>query len=142
MQPNEELVALMHKIEEENAGQEKYARLQFIMSAAGALCAVAALLLAFWCAVTVVPKAVTTLNQVNTVLAQAETELTGLQEITDQLGEALPEMIDNTNKLVVGAQNELGDAAAKLNNIDIDGLNKAIGDLQAVVKPLAKLFGR
>ena len=142
MQPNEELVALMKKIEEENAGQEKYARLQFIMSAAGALCAVVALVLAFWCAVSIVPRAVATLDEANTVLSQAESELSGLQTITDQLGEALPEMIDNTNKLVVGAQEQLGDAAGKLNDIDIDGLNKAIGDLQAVVKPLAKLFGR
>lgn len=142
MQPNEELVALLHKLEEENAGQEKYARLQFIMSTLSAVCAVLALLLAFFCAITVVPKAMNTLEQVDTVLTQAEDEFAQLQVITEQLGSALPEMIENTNSLVVDAQIQLKDAAGQLNNIDIAGLNKAIKDLQSIVRPLANLFGR
>lgn len=50
-------------------------------------------------------------------------------------------LVENAQDTVDGAMDGVGQAAKKIDELDISTLNKAITDLAAVVEPLAKLFG-
>ena len=95
---------------------------------------------------------VTTVNNLSAELEDADIEniVTTLESLSQQL-ESIPwaEVADNINGLAVTAQDSLGqvgdelaDAMAALNSLDIDKLNKAISDLQAVIEPMASLAQR
>ena len=87
-------------------------------------------------AVQLVPRATDT-------LAQAEEVLGNLAQVTEELEKAnLPGLIENLDTLVGESGEGIQDAMEKLGTVDIDTLNEAIGDLQAIVEPLAKLFVR
>ena len=47
---------------------------------------------------------------------------------------------DNMNSMLTDNSQSLTDAVEKMNNIDFDGLNKAIQDLQDAVGPFASLM--
>ena len=49
-------------------------------------------------------------------------------------------MIRNVNELVTTSQDNLAQMMAKLNTIDFESLNRAIGDLADVVEPLANFL--
>lgn len=87
-------------------------------------------------AVQLVPKAADT-------IAQAEEVLGNLARVTEDLSDAdLPGLIDNLNGLVTESGAGIQEAMETLGAVDIETLNEAIGDLQAIVEPLARLFGR
>ena len=70
-----------------------------------------------------------------------ETVLTNLEVVTEQLaGMDLGEMVRNVDDLVVTSQVGVEETMAKLNSIDFDELNRAIGNLSDVVEPMAKFF--
>ena len=50
-------------------------------------------------------------------------------------------MVENINTLVESSQESLGQATAKIDNIDIETLNQSIQDLSTVIGPIARLFG-
>lgn len=79
--------------------------------------------------VTIVPK----LNQV----------LVELEQITADLSdEDIQKMVKNINDLTEASQKGVQQATDKLNKIDLESLNEAIDDLNSVVSPLARLFGK
>ena len=93
-----------------------------------------------------------TLNGVSQELAEADIQsiIASLQSLSEQL-DSIPwtEVADNINGLAVTAQESLGqveenltEAMDALNSLDIEKLNEAISDLQAVVEPLANLAER
>lgn len=95
---------------------------------------------------------VTDLETVTAQLSQADVgEMAAtLNSLTEQL-ESIPwtEVADNINGLAVTAQESLwqvetglSGALDSLNTLDIERLNEAIADLQAVIEPLAKLAER
>ena len=95
---------------------------------------------------------VTTVNDLSAELEDTDIQsiVATLESLSLQL-ENIPwaEVADNINGLAVTAQESLGqvgdelaDAMAALNSLDIDKLNKAISDLQAVIEPLASLAQR
>lgn len=99
-----------------------------------------------------VDQIVTDLEAVTAQLSQVDVGdmAASLENITRQL-ESIPwtEVADNINGLAVAAQESLwqvetglSGALNSLNSLDIEKLNKAIADLQAVIEPLAKLAGR
>lgn len=99
-----------------------------------------------------VDQIVTDLETVTAQLSQADVGnmVETLESLTAQL-ESIPwtEVAENINGLAVTAQESLwqveqnlGDAMDSLNSLDIEKLNKAIGDLQAVIEPLARFAGR
>ena len=49
-------------------------------------------------------------------------------------------MIRNVDEPVTTSQDSLAQMMAKLNTIDFESLNRAIGDLADVVEPLANFF--
>ncbi len=87
-------------------------------------------------AAVLVPKASNALEQADDVLGD-------LAEVTRGLREAdLPGLVSDMDGLVSESGKGIQEALEKLNSVDIDKLNEAIGDLQAIVEPLARFFGR
>ena len=72
-----------------------------------------------------------------------QTVLGNLEQTTAQLASMdLQSMGSNVDALVATGQEGLEQTMEKLNSIDLDTLNKAIGDLAKVVEPLARLISR
>lgn len=55
---------------------------------------------------------------------------------------SLTEMIQSIDGLAKSSQEDMGQAMDKLNQLDLDGLNRAIQNLENTTRPLAELFGR
>ena len=60
----------------------------------------------------------------------------------DEMTEGLNEASKNLNKLVDENAEIMTDAVKSISEIDFEGLNQAITDLQGAVGPLANFFGR
>ena len=128
----EDFTILMKQIESSNAGQEKYARKQYIMSQITAAASIVVLGIVLYLAVTLLPKANATFDNLELVMGN-------LQVITSELADTdIDGMINNVNRLVTSSQQDVEDALSKVNAIDFDSLNKAIKDLSDVIAPLAK----
>ncbi len=88
-------------------------------------------------------------GQLQTILNDAQRTFQSLNTLSTQIEQAnIPAMFDNVEMLVQNAQQTMADATGgvdqaikKIDEVDIDTLNKAIADLAAVVEPIAKLFG-
>lgn len=132
----EEFQKMMERIEKSNAGQEKYARRQYRMSQVAALAAVLILVVVTYTCAQLIPK-------VNATYRHLEAVMQDLEVITSELADAdLNQMIDDIDSLVVSSEDNINSAMKKLNAIDFETLNAAIGDLAGVVSPLANFFGR
>ena len=130
MEENRELMELLRQIRRSN-------RIQTIVCSV--IC-VFALIASLFCVILSV-KVYDMLPQLNGVFAQMETVLTNLEETTRQLAKVdLQTMVQDVDALVVTGQQSLEQTMEKLDAIDFKALNKAIGDLSAVVEPLAKFF--
>ena len=92
--------------------------------------------------------------QLGGILEEANTAITEISSLTKQLNgileeTQLTELLNNANSLIAESGDALSEALISIdealgtvNQIDIESLNQAIADLQKVVEPLAKLFGR
>jgi uncharacterized protein YoxC len=130
MEEKQELQELLKRLDESNRQQAKYARWQCILSVAAAVCCVGLFVLVWQL-----------MPQVQALTGQMETVLTNLETVTAQLaGMDLGEMVRNVDDLVVTSQAGVEETMAKLNSIDFDELNRAIGNLSDVVEPMAKFF--
>ena len=75
-------------------------------------------------------------------MSEAQEVVTNLNKVTADLAQIdINNLFDNVNGLVVESQNSIGETMNKIGKIDFEGLNSAIQDLQAVISPLAKMFG-
>ena len=88
----------------------------------------------------------TDLNAITSVLAQSLPEMMEelsviIEELSGMIGE-MPDMIRELDVLMETSGEGISTAIEKVSAIDIEALNEAIRDLQAIVEPLAKLFGR
>ena len=132
MEENRELLELLKKIEKTNRQQLRTGRLVCIFALLAAVC----------CAV----MAVTVFNvlpQLTALAEQMDTVLGNLEQTTTQLAALdLGRMVADVDALVVTGEESLKQTMEKLNAIDFETLNQAVGDLAAVVKPLADFFGR
>ena len=127
--PDYDLQTILQAIQESNGQQLKVARRQY------RLILFFALLLILAMAVLVVMTGMT--------FARLNTTLQNIEVITAELAEAdLPAMIGNINELVTSSQTSVDLATEKISGIDFDALNQSIRDLQSIVQPLARLFGR
>ena len=111
-------------LEEQLAVMRRQLRVSRVLMAVAALAA-AALLIAV---VLIVPPAVQSLQS-------ADRLLKGLEDAD------LTEMVENINGLTKDSQEELSRTADKLDELDVDSLNKAIQNLENATRPLAGLFG-
>ena len=132
---SDEMKRFMERLEKSNAGQEKYAKLQYRMSQITAAASILILCIVLYTAATVIPR-------VNTLFNDIQASVSNIQKISKDLSDAnLPEMIDNMDRLVTTSESSIETAVEKLNSIDFDSLNSAIRDLANIVRPLGKLFG-
>ena len=96
-------------------------------------------------ALLVVPKAVSALTQAEAVMADAqgllETADTAISNISAMSDEVTQVSKSQTGFVTDNAQT-LTDAATDISNIDFEGLNGAIRDLQDAVGPFAKMMNR
>ncbi len=83
------------------------------------------------------------ISQVNGMMDDVNNVVANLDKSTKELAEIdLTQMLDNVNSLVDTSEKSVEETVHKLDDIDIDSLNKAIKDLSTVIAPLAKLFKR
>ena len=139
METNPEMQELLIRLEKSNRQQVRYARLQCLFAILAAVCCCAML----FAVLSVVPQIQQIALQIQDLGTQAETVLTNLESVTAELAEVdLGSMVSNVDTLVADSQEGVKQALEKINELDIDSLNRAIADLSAVVKPLADFFNR
>lgn len=103
-----------------------------------ACCMVVIALCVLFAVLKVVPMVETTLAHINDTAIKAQESLVQVDEMTDGLNEASK----NLNKLVDENVEVVTDAVKSISEIDFEGLNQAITDLQGAVGPLANFFGK
>lgn len=94
-----------------------------------------------------IAKANNTMEQIDVTIVKAQ-EI--MNDVNEEIENAeLSKLFNNANQLIsqseeslVSALDEVEGAVSQFKEIDLKGLNSAIEDLQAVVDPLANLFGR
>ena len=99
-------------------------------------CLVGVFLTVFTACLIVVPKAMTTLTNINNAAVKAGSSLDDIDTMTEDITTAT----NNLNELVSNNSVKLTDAVTSLSQIDFEGLNKAITDLQTAVGPMANLM--
>lgn len=96
-------------------------------------------------ALLVVPKAVSALTQAEAVMADAqgllETADTAISNIS-AMSDEVTQVSKSLNGFVTDNAQTLTDAATDISNIDFEGLNGAIRDLQDAVGPFARMMNR
>ena len=142
MEMNPEMQVYLEKLEKSNRQQVRSARLQCFFSFLAAVCCLLLLLTV----AKIVPDIKELSGQITGIALQAESVLTNLETVTQELAAAdLEGLVTDVNGLVSTSQTGVEQALDKLNAMDMDALNKAIEDLSKVVEPLAKfagMFGR
>ncbi len=89
-------------------------------------------------ALVVIPQVLIALHNVNKVASDAASSLEQINGVVSEMTTASK----NLNKLVDENAQPLTEAVKNLSNVDFDGLNKAITDLQDAVGPMATFFNR
>lgn len=88
-------------------------------------------------AIVVLPQVKSTVNKVNALADRAETTI----DDAEAMIESVTETSNNANEIIINNSENFADSIENLSNLDFDGLNQAISDLQDAVGPFAKLFG-
>ena len=136
MEENKEILELLQKIEASNRRQERAGKVMCALALVAAVCCVVELVMV--CSVR--PQVNEILPRVDGVMSQMQTVLGNLEQTTEQLAALdLESMITDVDTLVVTGQESLERTMEKLEAIDFEALNQAIGDLAAVIEPLARL---
>ena len=129
MEKDVQLQQLLEKIERNGRRQLFYSRMMCLF------CLVAAV-----CCVGMVMKLNSFIPELQLFAIQAETVLSNLEDVTQELAKAdLSGMVQNINSLVSTSQAGLEEAMGKLNEMDFEVLNKTISDLSVVVERLARI---
>ena len=92
-----------------------------------------------------VPRVSTTLAHINNVAAKAEESLAKAQESIEQINDmtkSMEQASSNLNKLVDENGESLGAAIKSMTEVDYEGLNQAIKDLQDAIGPMANFMNR
>ncbi len=83
-----------------------------------------------------IPKATATLNNIDKVTTEA---MNSIKEIDEMVSE-MTQTSENLNKLVSENAEDITGAVDDMSNIDFEGLNTAIQDLEDTVAPFAAFF--
>ena len=137
MEMNPEMQVYLEKLEKSNRQQVRCARLQCLFSVLAAVCCLLLLLTV----AKIVPDIKSLSDEISGIAAQAESVLTNLETVTEELAEAdFSTMVQNMDDLVLTSQEGVSKALEKMEAMDIEALNKAVANLAAVVEPMAKFF--
>ena len=97
------------------------------------------------CMAVLVPKLILTIENANSIMAQASETITLASEAIESItsmSESITTMGDNMDTFITDNSETLTGVMEKIEGIDFEGLNSAIEDLGAVVEPLANFFGK
>lgn len=137
MEEKNEMLELMRKMEESSRKQLLYTRIQCV----AAVIAVACFAGIFFLIRDLLPQVSAIMADIPGLVSQLESVLGNLEVVTTDLAAVdFETMVTGINSLVSTGQVSLEETVAKLNAIDFESLNKAIGNLSAVVEPMAKFF--
>lgn len=103
-----------------------------------ALAVVATFLVVLVVAMVLVPQVTATLGNINKVAKDAEEAIASVDTMVLEMTDASK----NLNQLVGDNSEALNEAITNMANVDYDGLNKAIKDLQDTVGPMASFFSK
>jgi len=136
MEMNQQMLEYMEKLEQSNRQQVRFARVQCIFSILAAVCCLLLLLTV----AKLVPDIRELSGQISTIAVQAETVLTNLETVTEELAAAdLTSVVEDVDALVVTSQEALLEALTKVNSIDIETLNIALEHLAKIVERLERV---
>ena len=137
------LADLLNEIREDNEKQMKYLKKQLRVSQFFTVFLVVILTIVIFQIMSFIPKVNHLMEQTETMMTDAQAVMKNIDAVTKELKEAdLAGMLEDVDSLVVSSEKGMADAMNQVMEIDIESLNQAIKDLQSVVAPLAKLFGR
>lgn len=137
MEEKNEMLELMRKMEESSRKQLLYTRIQCV----AAVIAVACFAGIFFLIRDLLPQVSAIMADIPGLVSQLESVLGNLEVVTTDLAAVdFETMVTGINSLVSTGQVSLEETVAKLNTIDFESLNKAIGNLSAVVEPMASFF--
>lgn len=98
-----------------------------------------------YCAIIVLPSFMNTVQHANEVMAQVSDTITlaneAIESITE-MSESITDMGDNMDTFITDNEETVSEVMKKLEEVDFEGLNKAIKDLGDVVEPFANFFGK
>ena len=132
---NEKLPDLDEKLLEEI---KRYSKKQVKWQRLSALCILGALIVVIVVLFVLIPRVLITLDHINSVAAKVESSLEGVDTMVSEMTDASK----NLNNLVGENSKALTDAIDKMANVDYEGLNQAIQDLQDAVGPMANFFNK
>ena len=136
MEMNQQMQEYMEKLERSNRRQARYALVQCIFSVVAAVCCLLLLLTV----AKIVPDVKELSGEISAIAVQAETVLTNLETVTEELAAAdLAGVVEDVDALVVTSQEGLLEALTKVNSIDIDTLNTALEHLAKIVERLERV---
>lgn len=137
MEEKNEMLELMRKMEESSRKQLLYTRIQCIAAVVAVVCFAGI----FFLIRDLLPQVSAIMADIPGLVTQLESVLGNLEVVTSDLATVdFETMVTEINSLVSAGQVSLEETVAKLNAIDFESLNKAIGNLSAVVEPMAKFF--
>ena len=130
-----ELLQALIQEQKINARNNRIAMITIIVLAAAMLLCLAVML----------PNILHTMQSAKTAFTEGETVLSEAHAILEQAKtslEGVDTMVGNVNSFVEENTDAVSEVVKKVNAVDFDKLSRSIEDLNAVIAPLAKLFGR
>lgn len=124
--------------EEYNQIMIKLAKKQLMYQRISAGCILGMLIVMVWIATSVLPQITYTVEHLNEIATKADSSLSHVDTMIDGIIKAT----DNMNKLVEENAEDITSATKSMSEIDFQGLNQAIKDLQDAVGPVANFFNK
>lgn len=118
---------------------------QLFYSRITVLAAMTAAIALIICLVVVVPSVMTTVNRANDIMVQVSDTIeladTAIESITE-MSLSITNMGNNMDTFITENAESIQQIMKKFDEIDFEGLNRAIKDLGDVVEPFANFFGK
>ena len=113
-------------------------RKQLFYRRIGTWCLAGILVVVAIAVIILIPKVTITLDHINSVAVKAEESLANV----DTMAADVSNSAANFDKLLAENSKELTESIKEISEIDFDGLNKAIKDLQDAVGPMASFMNK
>lgn len=113
-------------------------RLQLFFQGISTACMIIMTVVVIGIALKVVPKITTAIDNVNQVAVSAQNSL----KDADEMIQSITTASENMNTLINENAEELTQSTKSMSEIDFEGLNQAIRDLQDAVGPVANFFNK
>ena len=131
----EEFREIMEDLRKSNQEQADYAKRTWIISLIAAIAI-------FLAAAGIMVSVAMFMPRLNKMLDEVEVSLENIETITSDVAAMdLDTLMGDVSELVTSTEDSLAQAMKKIDAIDVEGLNSAVEDLNAVTNELALFFG-